>query len=99
MGKFQVLNRDKDSESKVIYPLNKNEIYTKNNEWVLIDLEINKDNYGVRILFSEIDTDIAEMAISNKTKSHLSSQKMDYSKRFFDMIESIPQYKNVTFLC
>ena len=53
------------------YTINKNSQYSDNStDWSLLNIDFTVENYGIKLLYDQIDTPHADMCFSNITKTH-----------------------------
>ena len=71
MGRFrmQILLEDNTwSNQKTIA---KNTQYCDNStDWTLLNLDFTVEKYGIKLIYDQIDTTLADMCFSNITKTH-----------------------------
>ena len=95
LGRFriQILLEDKTWSAR--YNIPKNDRYSDSStNWTKLSLNFTVENYGVKLIYDEIDTAHADMSFSNITIAHSVYQMDDviYSK---DLFESIPDYREI----
>ena len=71
MGRFriQLLLEDNTWSPQYTIPKNSNYSYSST-EWSLLNLDFTVDNYGIKLIYDEIDTPHADMCCSNNTITH-----------------------------
>ena len=71
MGRFRIQLLLKDNTWNTQYTIPKNDQYcTTSSEWILLNLDFTVENYGVKLIYDEIDTAHADMCFSNITITH-----------------------------
>ena len=71
MGKFRVQLLLKDNTWTTIYTIEKNTNYsTSESEWTLLNLDFTQENYGIKLIYDQIDTPHGDMCFSNITITH-----------------------------
>ena len=56
-------------------------------EWTPVNLNFTEENYGITLIYDEIDTAHADMCFSNFTITHSVYYKMDNTYYFKDLFE------------
>ena len=71
MGRFriQILTKDSVWLTKFIIPKN-TQFSTLSSDWIILNLNITDENYGVKFIYDQIDSAHADMCFSNITKTH-----------------------------
>ena len=71
MGRFriQILTKDNVWLTKVNIPKN-DQISDASTDWIILNLNITDENYGVKFIYDQIDSARADMCFSNITKAH-----------------------------
>ena len=71
MGRFRIQLLLEDNTSATIYTIAKNTRYsTTSTEWTLLNLDFTIKNYGIKLIYDQIDTPHADMCFSNITITH-----------------------------
>ena len=71
MGRFRVLLLLKDNTWSTQYTIAKNTQYSDTStEWKLLNLDFTVENYGIKMIYDQIDTPHADMCFSNITIIH-----------------------------
>ena len=71
MGRFRIQLLLEDNTWSIRYNLPKNDHYSVNpTDWTLVKLNFNVEDYGIRLIYDEIDTPHADMCFSNITITH-----------------------------
>ena len=71
MARFRVQLFLKDNLWTTQYTINKNDRYSNNStDWFLLNLKFTIENYGIKLIYDEIDTPHADMCFSNITITH-----------------------------
>ena len=71
MGRFriQILSKDNVWLTRFNIPKN-NQFSTQATDWIILSLNNTDENYGVKIIYDQIDSPYADMSFSNITISH-----------------------------
>ena len=71
MGRFRIQLLLDDNTWSTRYNIPKNEQYSDNSsDWTLINLNFSIENYGIKLIYDQIDTAHADMCFSNITITH-----------------------------
>ena len=71
MGRFRILLLLEDNTWSTRYNIPKNDRYTDTStQWTKSSLNFTVENYGIKLVFDEIDTAHADMCFSNITIPH-----------------------------
>ena len=71
MGRFSIQLLLDDNTWSTQYTIVKNTHYSDNpTDWTLLNLDFNVENYGIKIIYDQIDTAHADMCFSNITITH-----------------------------
>ena len=65
MGKFRIQLLLSDNTWSTKHKLSKNDQYTNQSEWILVNLNFTEENYGIKLIFDEIDSANSDMCSSN----------------------------------
>ena len=71
MGRFGIHLLLKDNTWSTRYKIPKNDRFIDNStEWTLVSLNFTVENYGIKLIYDEIDTPHADMCFSSITITH-----------------------------
>ena len=71
MGRFRIQLLLKDNTWSTQYTIAKNTQYSDNStDWTLLNLDFTLENYGIKLIYDQIDTAHANMCFSNITITH-----------------------------
>ena len=71
MGRFRIQLLLEDDTWSTQYTIATNSQYSDNsNDWTLLNLEFTVENYGIKLIYDQIDTAHADMCFSNITITH-----------------------------
>ena len=71
MGRFRIQLLLEDNTGSTRYNIPKNYRYSDNStDWTLLNLDITQENYGIKLIYDQIDTPHADMCFSNITLTH-----------------------------
>ena len=71
MGRFRNQLLLEDNTWSTIYAIEKNTNYSASStNWELLNLDFTQSNYGIKLIFDQIDTAHADMCFSNITLTH-----------------------------
>ena len=71
MGRFRIQLLLDDNTWSTQYSIAKNTQYsTSSTEWTLLNLDFTVENYGIKLIYDQIDTPHADMCFSNITITH-----------------------------
>ena len=71
MGRFRIQLLLEDNTWSTRYTLSKNDRYSDTStEWTLVSLNFTVENYGIKLVYDQIDTAHADMCFSNITITH-----------------------------
>ena len=91
MGRFRIQLLLSDDTWSSVYTIEKNtQIEDKSTDWILLNLDFTKQNYGIKLIYDQADSAHADMGFSNITITHsVYFVKID--------IEKIHLYEQVNF--
>ena len=64
IGRFQIQLLIDNNNWSTIYTIPKNDNYTEQNEWILLNLDITQENYGIKLLYDNINTAHCDICFS-----------------------------------
>ena len=71
MGRFRIHLLLEDNTWSTVYTIEKNTLYSNaSTDWTLLNLDFTVENYGIKLIYDEIDTAHADMCFSNITITH-----------------------------
>ena len=71
MGRFRIQLLLEDNTWSTQYTINKNDRYSNNStDWSLLNIDFTTQNYGIKLVYDQIDTAHADMSFSNITITH-----------------------------
>ena len=71
MGRFTIQLLLEDNTWSASYNIPKNDRYSENStDWTLVNLNFTVENYGIKLIYDEIDTTHADMCFTNITRTH-----------------------------
>ena len=71
MGRFRIQLLLDDNSWSTVYTIDKNTQYSDNStDWTLLNLDFTQENYGIKLIYDEIDGAHADMGFSNITITH-----------------------------
>ena len=71
MGRFRIQLLLEDDLRTTQYTIAKNTQYSNSStEWDLLNLDFTVENYGIKLIFDEIDTAHSDMGFSNIALTH-----------------------------
>ena len=71
MGRFRIQHLSEDNTWNTQYTIEKNTQYSNNStEWTLLNLDFTIENYGIKLIYDQIDTAHCDMCFSNITITH-----------------------------
>ena len=71
MGRFRIQLLLEDNTWSTQYTIDKNTQYSDTStDWTLLNLNFTVENYGIKLIYDQIDTPHADMCFSNKTITH-----------------------------
>ena len=71
MGCFRIQLLLEDNTCSIRYNIPKNDRYSDNStDWMLVSLNFNIENYGIKLFYDEIHSAHSEMCFSNITITH-----------------------------
>ena len=71
IGRFRILLLLEDNSWTTQYTIAKNTQYSDTStEWTLLNLDFTVENYGIKLIYDQIDTPHADMCFSNLIKTH-----------------------------
>ena len=95
MGRLRIQLLSEDNTWSTRYNKAKNDQYSDTStDWTLVSLNFNVENYGINLIYDEIDTLHTDMYLSNVTITH-SVYQMDNTTYLKDLFESITDYRKI----
>ena len=71
MGRFRIQLLLEDNTWSTQYTIPKKSQYSNSStEWTLLNLDFARENYGIKIIYDQIDTPHADICFSNFTITH-----------------------------
>ena len=71
MGRFRIQLFLEDNTWSTVYTIAKNTQYSATStEWTLLNLDFTQENYGIKLIYDQLDTAHADMCFSNITITH-----------------------------
>ena len=71
MGRFRIQLLLEDNTWSTRYNIHKNDRYSDSStDWILVNLNFTVENYGIKLIYDQIDTARADMCFSNITITH-----------------------------
>ena len=71
MGRYRIQILLEDDTWSTQYTIPKNSQYSDNStDWTLLNLDFTEENYGIKLIYDQIDTPHADMCFSNITITH-----------------------------
>ena len=71
MGRFRIELLLENNTWSTQYTIAKNSQYSDNStDWKLLNLDFTIENYGIKLIYDQIDTPHADMCFSNITITH-----------------------------
>ena len=71
MGRFRIQLLLEDNTWSTVYTIPKNEQYSNTStDWSLLNLDFTTENYGIKLVYDQIDTPHADMCFSNISLTH-----------------------------
>ena len=71
MGRLRVQMLLEDNTWSTVYTFAKHTQYSDSStEWTLLTLDFTQENYGIKIIYDQLDTAHADMCFSNITITH-----------------------------
>ena len=71
MGRFRIQLLLEDNTWETQYTIAKNTQYNDTStDWILLNLDFTKENYGIKLIYDQIDTSHADMCFSNISITH-----------------------------
>ena len=71
MGRFRIQLLLEDNTWSTRYNIPKNDRYSNScTQWTLVNLNFTEENYGIKLIYDQIDTPHADMCFSDKTITH-----------------------------
>ena len=71
MGRFRIQLLLENDIWTTQYTINKTTQYSAtSNEWTLLNLDFTEENYGIKLIYDQIDSPHADMCFSNLTITH-----------------------------
>ena len=68
MGRLRIQLLLVDNNWSTVYTINENTLYSDNaTDWTLLNLDFTLENYGIKLIYDEIDTAHVDMCFSNIT--------------------------------
>ena len=80
MGRFRIQILTKDNVWLTKFKINKNDQFSDaSTDWIILNLNIMEENFGVIFIYDQIDSAHADMCFSNITKTH-----SPFENKFYD---------------
>ena len=93
--RFRIQLLLEDNTWSTIYTIDKiTNYFNSSTDWTILNLDFNLQNYGIKLIFDQIDTPHSDMCFSN-IRITRSVFYLKYVNYFRDLFESIADYKNV----
>ena len=70
MGRFRVQLLKENSFWLTRYTISKNDNYTTQSEWKLLNLDFTEENFGIKLIYDQIDNANCDMCFSNISITH-----------------------------
>ena len=71
MGRFRIQLLLDDNSWSTIYTIEKNTQFSDNStDWTLLNLDFTQENYGIKLIYEQIESAHADMSFSNITIIH-----------------------------
>ena len=71
MGRFRIQLLLENNTWSTQYTIAKNDEYSDNStDWTLLNLDFTVENYGIKLIYDQVDTPHADMCFSNNTITH-----------------------------
>ena len=71
LGRFRILLLLSDNTWSTRYNIPKNDRYSDNSsDWTLVNLNFTVENYGIKLIYDQIDSPHADMCFGNITITH-----------------------------
>ena len=71
MGRFRIQLLLENNIWTTQYTINKNNRYSNTStEWTILNLDFTIENYGIKLIYDQIDTAHADMSFSNISITH-----------------------------
>ena len=70
MGRFRIQLLISDSNWSTRYSIPKNDYYTSQSEWKLVNLNFTEENYGIKLIYDEVTTPNSDKCFSNIKITH-----------------------------
>ena len=71
MGRFRIQLLIENNTWSTQYTIAKNDEYSDNStDWTLLNLDFTVENYGIKLIYDQVDTPHADMCFSNNTITH-----------------------------
>ena len=71
MGRFRIQLLLEDNTWSTVYTINKNSQYSDNStDWSLLNIDFTTQNYGIKLIYDQIESAHADMCFSNITITH-----------------------------
>ena len=71
MGRFRIQLLLEDNTWSTRYNIPINDRYNDSStDWTVLNLFFTEENYGIKLIYDQIDTAHADMCFSNNTKTH-----------------------------
>ena len=95
MGRFRIQLLLEDKTWSTRYNIPKNDRYSDSStQWTKLSLNFTEENYGIKLIFDEIDSAHSDMCFSNIIITH----SIFYMNYFKDLFESIHHYKKIVLI-
>ena len=71
MGRFRIQLLLQDKIWSTRYNIPKNDRYSNSStQWTLVNLNFTEENYGIKLIYNQIDTPHADMCFSDNSITH-----------------------------
>ena len=70
MGRFKIQSLLSDNTWSTRYNIPKNDYYTSQSEWKIVNLNFTEENYGIKLVYDEITSPNSYICFSNITIVH-----------------------------
>ena len=71
MGRFRIQLLLSDDTWSIAYTIDKNtQFIGTSTKWTLINLELSQENFGIKLIYDQIESARADMGFSNITITH-----------------------------
>ena len=95
MGHFRIQLLLEDKTWSTRYNIPKNDRYSDSStQWTKLSVNFTEENYGIKIIFDEIDSAHSDMCFNNIMITH----SIFYMKYFKDLFQSVPDYRKIVLI-